>query len=120
MAFAFRVRDAIAARFGVKATNGFLGERRLHVCEGDKLDFFLVERSALDMLVLTARDRSLDIMICLATSGHRLTITSSVVIHNAFGRPYMVLVAPIHRLILAADLRRLRTSLWREASGSSP
>lgn len=120
LAFAFRVRDAIAGRFGVKAIGGFSGERRLHVREGDTLDFFLVEHSAPDMLVLTARDRHLDVMICLATSGHRLTITSSVVVHNAFGRAYMVPVAPIHRLILAADLRRLRTSSWQEASRSSP
>ena len=120
MAFALRLRDAIAGRFGVKAIGGFSGERRLPVREGDTLDFFLVEHSAPDMLVLTERDRHLDVMICLATSGHRLTITSSVVVHNAFGRAYMVPVAPIHRLILAADLRRLRTSSWQEASPSGP
>ncbi|CAA2140627.1 hypothetical protein MBLL_02220 (plasmid) [Methylobacterium bullatum] len=120
MASAFRARDAITARFGVKAIGGFSGERRLPVREGDTLDFFLVEHSAPDMLVLTERDRHLDVMICLATSGHRLTITSSVVVHNTFGRAYMVPVAPIHRLILAADLRRLRTSSLQEASRSGP
>ncbi|WP_319802259.1 DUF2867 domain-containing protein [Methylobacterium sp. W2] len=75
LALAFRVRDAIAARFGVKAIGGFAGERRLHVREGDRLDVFLVEHSAPDMLLLTARDRHLDVMICLGTCGHRLTIT---------------------------------------------
>ncbi|KQO66355.1 hypothetical protein ASG51_21430 [Methylobacterium sp. Leaf465] len=118
MTLAFRVRDAIAIRFGVKAIGGFSRERRTHVCTGDKLDFFLVEQSTPDMLVLTTRDRHLDVMICFATAGRRLTITSSVVVHNAFGRAYMAPVGPIHRMILAADLRRLGTSLAQDASRS--
>ena len=115
MSLAFRMGDSIAARFGVKAIGGLSGERRIQARAGETLDFFLVEHSAPDMLVLTVRDRRLDVMICLATSGRRLTITSSVVVHNAFGWVYMVLVAPIHRLILAADLRRLTNSLGQEA-----
>ncbi|WP_431739908.1 DUF2867 domain-containing protein [Methylobacterium goesingense] len=63
------------------------------------------------MLVLTERDRRLDVMICPATSGHRLTVTSSVVVHNAFGRAYLAPVGLIHRLIIDTGLRRLGMSL---------
>ncbi|MHC2087965.1 DUF2867 domain-containing protein [Methylobacterium sp. CM6244] len=59
MSLAFRLRDSIAARFGVKAIGGFSGERRIQAHAGETLDFFLVEHSAPDMLVLTVRDRHL-------------------------------------------------------------
>ena len=43
MATAFRLRDAISARFGVKRIGGFSGAPRDHVQPGDMLDFFRVE-----------------------------------------------------------------------------
>lgn len=79
--------------------------------EGDYLDFFLVEHSAPDMLVLTARDRHLDVMICLSIVDRVLTITSSVVTHNLFGRIYMLPVGPAHKLIINSDMKRLRRKL---------
>lgn len=79
--------------------------------EGDYLDFFLVEHSAPDMLVLTERDRHLDVMICLSIVDRVLTITSSVVTHNLFGRIYMLPVGPVHKLIINSDMKRLRRKL---------
>ena len=114
---AFRVRDAISARFGVKRIGGFSGEPRTQVAVGDHLDFFLVEHLDPRMLVLTERDRHLDVMICLSVEGRRLTITSSVVTHNAFGRAYMLPVGPAHRLIVGGMLRRLKRRLEAEAGG---
>ena len=96
MRMAFKTRDTISALFGVKRIGGFSGARRATVKVGDRLDFFLVEHNAPDMLVLTERDRHLDVMICLSIADRVLTITSSVVTHNAFGRIYMLPVGPAH------------------------
>lgn len=111
MRFAFKTRDAISSLFGVKRIGGFSGVRREAVKVGDRLDFFLVEHSAEDMLVLTERDRHLDVMICLSIVDRLLTITSSVVTHNAFGRIYMLPVGPAHKMIVSGDLRRLKRKL---------
>lgn len=78
---------------------------------GDRLDFFLVERSAPDMLVLTERDRHLDVMACLSIADRVLTITSSVVTHNTYGRLYMLPVGPAHKLIVNSHLKRLKRKL---------
>ena len=107
MQTAFRLRDAISARFGVKRIGGFSGQHRGAVAAGDRLDFFLVEYAAPDVLVLTERDRHLDVMTCVSTSNRLLTITSSVVIHNLFGRLYMLPVGLAHKLIVSTMLRRL-------------
>lgn len=111
MRLAFRGRDAISSLFGVKRIGGFSGRRRETVCVGDRLDFFLVEYSAPDMLILTERDRHLDVMICLSTSNRQIAVTASVVTHNAFGRIYMLPVGLAHRLIVGNDLRRLKREL---------
>jgi Protein of unknown function (DUF2867) len=108
---AFRLRDAIAARFGVKRIGGFSGARASTAKPGDKLDFFLVERADPHALTLTERDRHLDVMISVTSTGNQAAITASVITHNAFGRCYMIPVGPAHRLIVWAMLRRLRRDL---------
>nr|WP_186349469.1 DUF2867 domain-containing protein [Pseudomonas fragi] len=111
MRLAFRTRDAISALFGVKRIGGFSGTRREVVQAGDYLDFFLVEYSAPEVLVLTERDRHLDVMTCVSLADRVLTITSSVVTHNTFGRLYMLPVGPAHKLIVNSYLKRLQRKL---------
>lgn len=111
MRLAFRTRDAISSLFGVKRIGGFSGEKRETVRPGERLDFFLVEHSAPDVLVLTERDRHLDVMLCLSIIDRVLTITSSVVTHNTFGRIYMLPVGPVHKLIVGHDFKRLKQKL---------
>lgn len=108
MRWAFWLRDAISARFGVARIGGFSGAEVGNPQVGDHLDFFLIEHIDDQVLSLTARDRHLDVMTCVTVEGPRLSITASVVTHNGFGRLYMVPVAPAHRLIVWAMLRRLR------------
>ncbi|MBT2370440.1 DUF2867 domain-containing protein [Pseudomonas fluorescens] len=111
MRLAFRARDTISSLFGVRRIGGFSGDCAETVCAGERLDFFLVEHSAPDMLVLTERDRHLDVMICLSIIDRVFTITSSVVTHNVFGRIYMLPVGPAHKLIVNSHLRRLKRTL---------
>ena len=106
MRAAFRIRDAISARFGVKRIGGFSGAPRDSVQTGDRLDFFLVEDSAPERLVLTERDRHL---------ARRLTVTASVVTHNAYGRIYMLPVGIAHKVIVARYIRHLRRAVQERA-----
>jgi len=112
MGLAFWLRDAISARFGVAPIGGFSGLPRDEVRPGARLDFFLVEEALPERLLLTARDRHLDVMTCLTATpcaaGTEVAITSSVITHNRFGKAYMVPVGPAHRLIVALMLRGLR------------
>ncbi len=106
--WAFRVRDALSAPFGVRPIRGFSGRTPAAATEGEKLDFFLVEQATPEVLVLTERDRHQDVMTCIACSGGHVTITSSVVTHNGFGRLYMAVVGPTHRVIIRRSLARLK------------
>ena len=107
LGMAMRLRDAISSRFGVRRIGGFSSKQAELPQVGDRLDFFLVEQSLPDLLVLTERDRHLDVMTCISTANGCLAITTSVVTHNLFGRLYMIPVAPAHRMIVAWMLRRV-------------
>ena len=111
MGLAFKIRDAVSGCFGVKRIGGFSNVRRASVCVGDKLDFFLVEGVTPDSLVLTERDTHLDVMTCISTLDTKVTITSSVVVHNTFGRVYMVPVGLAHKVIVRSTLKRLKSAV---------
>jgi hypothetical protein len=108
---AFRIRDAVSSRFGIKRIGGFSGRTFDKVSVRDQLDFFLVERSDEDCLVLTERDRHLDVMTCISSQGATVTVTSSVIVHNVFGRIYMIPVGVAHRLIVRRMLNRLQNNI---------
>lgn len=112
---AFKIRDAISARFGVKSIGGFSGQKAQQVAIGDQLDFFLVEYVDPDCLVLTERDRHLDVMTCISVSGHDLSITSSVQVHNWFGHAYMIPVGIAHKWIVRRMMKRLQRNLMDPA-----
>ena len=107
MNLAFKIRDAISSLFGVKKIGGFSGVVPERVQVGQMLDFFLVEHVSEAVLTLTERDRHLDVMTCISSSGQELTITSSVKTHNAFGRFYMIPVGPAHKMIVRQNLKEL-------------
>lgn len=111
MSLAFKIRDAVSARFGVKRIGGFSSVRQASISVGDKLDFFVVEHVTPDVLALTERDTHLDVMTCISTQDKKVTITSSVVVHNTFGRVYMVPVGIAHKIIVRSTLNRLRSTV---------
>lgn len=112
---AVRIRDAVSTRFGVKPIGALSVQRAAPPRVGDKLDFFTVERIEPEILTLSDRDRHLDVLSCVTIHDHRLEITSSVKVHNLYGRIYMIPVAPGHRLIVNAMLRKLSHALGSQA-----
>lgn len=104
---AFRIRDMVSSAFGVKRIGGFSGKSVDSVSVGQYLDFFLVEYVDDECLVLTERDRHLDVMTCISTQGEVLSVTSSVCVHNLFGRAYMIPVGVAHRWFVRRMFRRL-------------
>lgn len=69
MKAAFWLRDLVSSAFVVKRIGSFTGRFGERAQVGDYLDFFLVEYVDDDCLVLTERDRHLDVMTCISTRG---------------------------------------------------
>lgn len=116
---AFLVRDRISSLFGVQKIHGF-SETRPDCAPGvgERLDFFTVEAVENDQLVLTSRDTHLAVMISIDITSSAADpvarwchITASVETYNAFGRLYMLPVAPAHKLIVGKMLKSLDAGL---------
>lgn len=117
---AFLLRDKISRLFKVEEIYGFTGHRPSEAPHaGGKLDFFTVEALTDSQLVLTSKDKHLGVMVSLdlisraevaptAKPSKWLHLTASVKTYNAFGKAYMVPVAPAHRVIVKKMLQAVR------------
>lgn len=72
---------------------------------GDRLGIFTVQLCTPDAIVLEDDDRHLRVQLALQWRGDLLEIATVVHTHNAFGRLYMLPVAPVHRWIVPYLLR---------------
>lgn len=113
---AFKIRDKISALAGVKAIHGFEPAKSGKPIQvGDMLDFFTVETISDQELALTSRDKHLSVMVAfklirLKSDNQRLSVTTSVKVHNFFGKLYMLPVAPVHSVIIPRMMRKVELS----------
>jgi hypothetical protein len=110
----------ISTRFGTRTIGGYSGRAPDFGVRWRKAGFLPVAPIDADMLILTERDRHVNVMICVSKQDLRLTITGAVVTPNALGRFFMLPVAPIHRLIVRHDLRSARPRLQDIAPAPRP
>jgi len=121
------VRDAIVACFGLKTAKHLAtlsGEGR-----ADRIGIFKVYGRSETEIVLGEDDKHLDFRLSVfrtpdlsPTLGGRLTVSTVVHCHNLLGRAYITVIAPFHRLVVKASLRRAAYVGWPQAhdGGNSP
>ncbi|AWH54605.1 DUF2867 domain-containing protein [Stenotrophomonas sp. ESTM1D_MKCIP4_1] len=73
---------------------------------GQRLGIFTLQSLDEDAIVLEDNDRHLRVQLALQWQGDVLEVATVVHTHNAFGRIYMLPVAPMHRWIVPHLLRR--------------
>ena len=114
------VRDTIVARVGLKTARQLAAlpdEAR-----GDRIAFFKVYGRSESEIVLGEDDRHLDFRLSVLrspdespTRGGQLTVSTVVHCHNLLGRAYIGAIAPFHRLVVKASLRRAAQVGWPRA-----
>jgi Protein of unknown function (DUF2867). len=73
---------------------------------GQRLGIFTLQSLSDDAIVLEDDDRHLRVQLSLQWQGDVLEVATVVHTHNAFGRMYMLPVAPVHQLIVPHLLRK--------------
>ena len=73
---------------------------------GQRLGIFTLQSLDDDAIVLEDDDRHLRVQLALQWQGDALEVVTVVHTHNAFGRLYMLPVAPVHRLIVPHLLQK--------------
>lgn len=116
------LRDAIVTCVGLKTA------KRLSAlpdeAKGDRIAFFKVYSRSKTEIVLGEDDKHLDfrlsVLCCPSSSsalGGQLTVSTVVHCHNLLGRAYVWVIAPLHRLVVKASLRRAAQIGWPQAPG---
>jgi hypothetical protein len=112
--FLMALRNRIVAAFGLKnlgALGGVPTSRDSHsYVVGDRVGIFSIRFLSEDEVILGDSDRHLDVQVSVyrfCVDGiEKAAVTTVVHTHNWLGRVYMALVAPFHRRIVPAVLRR--------------
>lgn len=99
------LRDFIVKPFGLTTSKN---ARHL---SGNRVGMFPVISDTPSRVVAGFDDSHLDFraVIDVATAGQsqRITATTVVLTHNGFGRTYLAIIAPFHRLVVRSALRQL-------------
>ena len=116
-----RVRDALAAGFGLKTSHRMGGTSVTDT--GKRIGIFKIYSKSINEIVLGEDDKHLDFRISVlrqiraTDSGPASYLTVSTVVHchNRLGQMYLWLIGPFHRLIARATLRRAARAGWPTA-----
>ena len=116
------VRDAIVACFGLKTTRQLAALS--DEANGERIAFFKVYGKSETEIVLGEDDKHLDFRLSVLCSpdlpptlGGQLTVSTVVRCPNFLGRAYLLVIAPFHRLVVKASLRRAARICWPRADG---
>ncbi len=127
----FSFRNKLVSVFGLK-TSGKFQDRKEQLanfkCElGEQLGLFKVFNKTENEVVLGEDDKHLNFRISLHLSPNsndenkkNLTITTTVVFNNWFGRLYFLLVRPFHKLIVPTMLRSIVNFLEKKINFNQP
>lgn len=116
-----RVRDLIVARFGLKTAAQLAAD-----VHAGRIGIFRIYSVNETEIVVGENDRHLDFRASFLVapaiapaSGAQLTASTVVHCHNLLGRTYIFMIAPFHRLIVKASLRRAAALGWPQAAESA-
>lgn len=110
-----QVRDAVVACFGLKTARDLaaLAGRE----KDERVGIFRVYSRSETEIVLGEDDRHLDFRLSVLRGPHDVTVTTVVHCHKLLGRTYLFVIAPFHRLVVKASLRRAASLGWPGTAG---
>ena len=105
-----RVRDTIVAWFGLKTAAQLQNDTQAR-----RVGIFKIYSTSATEIIVGEDDKHLDFRVSvLRTAGPAPWVTVSTVVHchNLLGRTYLFVIAPFHRLVVKATLRRAARVGW--------
>lgn len=110
VAMLMRVRDAVVTAFGLKT-----GKHLATLATSARLErvgIFKIYSKNETEIVVGEDDLHLDFRVSVLCTDAQLTVSTVVHCHNRLGRIYLLLIAPFHRMVVKASLRRAATIGW--------
>jgi len=123
-----RLRDTMVRGFGIKTAASMRAALGENHGTGGRIGIFRIYHRDESEIVLGEDDRHLDFRLSVLvqrngrqeSGGATLVVSSVVKCHNRLGCAYLALVAPFHRLIVPATLRRADRASWPREDSPQP
>jgi hypothetical protein len=109
--FLIQLRDTLVSPFGVKTTAAIRDE----TTRERRIDYFPITDASPDEVVVGEDDRHLNFRASFLRSeaqGH-VDMYATTVVHcnNLFGRAYLLVITPFHKLVVRSALARLKDKI---------
>jgi len=114
--FLMAVRNKVVSLLGLKDLGNFADKLNEKSAEeyrvGDRIGIFTLLFLSENEVILGDSDKHLDVKISIFKeskadeNSNLVTISTLVHVHNLLGKVYMLFVAPIHKMIVPATIRR--------------
>ena len=115
-----KLRDLIVAGFGLKTTRELA--RLENSAKAQRVGIFKIYSTSKNEIVVGEDDKHLDFRLSVlcsdepaSTSAGQLTLSTVVHCHNLLGHAYLFVIAPFHRVVVKASLRRAAQVGWPRA-----
>ena len=114
------LRDLIVARLGLKTATQL--QDPAHAGHHPRVGIFRIYETRPHEIVLGEDDKHLDFRLSVlhevlpAVGAGQVVLSTVVHCHNRLGRLYILLIAPFHRTVVQATLRRAARSGWPMAA----
>jgi hypothetical protein len=108
------LRNWLVSFLGLKVGTVDLSSIHPPFSEGQQVGIFKIVRMTQDEVVLGETDKHLDFTTSLGIERgemDKLVISTVVKTHNLFGRVYLFVVTPVHRLIVRVQIKRMAKQL---------
>ena len=116
-----KIRDAIVAPLGLKTATHL--RTLADTGNAKRVGIFRIYSTSATEIILGEDDSHLDFRVSVLCSagatpevGSQLTVSTVVHCHNLLGRAYILLIAPFHRLVVKASLRRSAQIGWPQVT----
>lgn len=117
-----KLRDMIVAGFGLKTTKELAS--LCNSANAQRVGIFKIDSISRNEIVVGEDDKHLDFRVSIlcagepaSEAGHQLTLSTVVHCHNLLGHAYLFVIAPFHRMVVKASLRRAAQVGWPRAQG---
>lgn len=104
------LRDIIVACLGLKLARQLAQAAARE--KDERVGIFRIYGRSENEIILGEDDRHLDFRVSLLCGPQELTVTTVVHCHNLLGRTYLFVIAPFHRLVVKASMRRAAAIGW--------
>lgn len=105
-----QLRNNVVSVFGIKNLGTLSAVQSVeakNLIVGERVGIFTLVSNEQDKIILSDKDKHLDVIITLEIdrSSHQITLTTAVFLHNLLGRLYLLPVIPAHKVIVPTLLK---------------